>query len=110
MLLTTIAALLMLAPEREPYLLGGAKVYKVHNHAYTKLICTIKVTDGGGFGVIDASTCTSLGTFAKAVKITGTHAKVEFFDAAGTVVATGKQKEDGYWFVPTGASEDYYVD
>lgn len=103
-------ALLLSAPQNQAWLVGShGKPLKVWNHKHTSQICTVTVTSGEDHGVIDAKGCKTLGTFATAVKITGNYAKQEYWDAAGNLVATGKEKEDGYWFVlPDGV--DYYLE
>ena len=111
-MLSLIAALMMAPPYMVGTVFGGdenpPQVQGVREKQSGKVVCRIAVADGGGFGKVDVSGCKALGKFATAVKITGTYRLQEYQDAAGAVVATGSQKEDGYWiYLPDGRS--FYI-
>lgn len=98
-----------LANRGPAYLLEGPKTYRVHDHDYKRVFCTVTISDGGDHGVIDASRCAMLGPLARARTITGDEARQSYRDAKGTEVVWGTHKEDGFWInLPDG--RDVYLD
>lgn len=110
LMLAIVASMAMPAHAARPaYLLEGPKTYKVHDHDYKQVFCTVTITDGGDHGVIDASRCTMLGALARAKTITGTEARQSYVDAKGAEVVWGTHKNDGFWInLPDG--RDVYLD
>jgi len=75
---------------------GAVRPLKVMTYE-GKLVCTIKLTDGGDHATLAASGCGAMGDFAKAVRVEGTYGAQRYLDASGAQVARGREAEDGFW-------------
>lgn len=103
-----LATALSLLAANAAYMLGAigsdGTVHSLRVKTYEgQQVCTIKVTDAGDHGALSAGGCKAMGTFASAVRVEGTHAEQRYLDAAGNQVASGKEREDGFWiYTPDG--------
>ena len=73
-----------------------------------RVMCVITLQDRSDHAEINARKCTALGNFASVVKVSGNYAKQVYVDAAGTQIAEGTQKSDGYWFNLAGQRYQLY--